>query len=238
MVARLSENRNDNIDHKVLEELQQSFGTNILNRSVSPHEYNKLGVVIEMDRALKLGLHKLGLSSFPECITKLKSLTTLDLGYNYFTSLPEHIGQLTELQSLDLQNNKLTILPDSICRTKSLTHSISAIISSLRSPDLSGNSQHSHTLCTPAIIETHFAPESIGQLTSLTFLYLDHNQLTSLPESIKLLTSLMKLELSSNRTHITSRTHCCLKSLNYLHIGKINLYQFPILSVSSSRSNR
>ena len=42
-------------------------------------------------------------------------------------------------------------------------------------------------------------PESIGQLTSLTKLYLSGNQLTSVPESIGQLTSLTYLDLSDNK---------------------------------------
>ena len=53
-------------------------------------------------------------------------------------------------------------------------------------------------------------PESIGNLSSLTWLYLDSNQLTLLPESFGSLSSLEELYLENNRLSgwIPTRNYC------------------------------
>ena len=69
-----------------------------------------------MDAGLtKLIIQSSQLSSLPETIGNLSSLTTLHVSYNYLTSLPEGIVNLTSLSELLLYHNCLTSLPNSIC---------------------------------------------------------------------------------------------------------------------------
>jgi len=67
-------------------------------------------------------------------------------------------------------------------------------------------------------------PESIGQLTDLTYLDLSGNQLTSLPESIGRLTNLTHLDLSGNQ--LTSLPLAQIEKLINLH--RLNLSDTPL----------
>ncbi len=115
------------------------------------------------------------LTSLPESIGKLTSLTKLNLWNNKLTSLCKTIGNLTSLTELILAGNYLTSLPESVGKLTSLTEL-----------NLGGNYLTSLL-------------EGIGKLTSLTEFNLWSNQLTSLPESIGKLTSLTEFNLWSNQ---------------------------------------
>ena len=109
--ARIFEHRPDKYDTRnkddleVLKELERIVGK--LDR-VSPTEFKRNGVVILWNRVVKLGLYKRKFFSFPECITQLKSLTHLDLGYNLFNKIPDSICQLKSLRNLNLEGNLLS----------------------------------------------------------------------------------------------------------------------------------
>jgi len=62
------------------------------------------------------------LTTLPESIGNLTSLTTLYLEFNQLTTLPESIGNLTSLTTLYLEFNQLTTLPESIGNLTSLTY--------------------------------------------------------------------------------------------------------------------
>ena len=51
------------------------------------------------------------LSSIPEAIGELSTLTRLDLSHNQLVGLPAEIGLLTKLTKLDLNANRLASLP-------------------------------------------------------------------------------------------------------------------------------
>ncbi len=141
---------------------------NVLNYFDNPKYVVKNGHVVTLD----LGRNRL--TSLPESIGNLTSLTNLDLSRNYLTSLPESIGNLTSLTNLNLFNNCITSLPESIGNLKLLTNLnlLKNILISL--------------------------PDSIGNLKLLKKLNLYDNSLTSLPESIRNLSSLEELDLIKN----------------------------------------
>jgi Leucine rich repeat len=104
----------------VLEELEHQLGKVI--PEVTEIKWDTFGYIHENQRIMGLGIHKKGLTSLPESICSLKSLTKLDLGENEITSLPESIGQLKTLTRLSLYSNKLTSLPESINALTSLEY--------------------------------------------------------------------------------------------------------------------
>ncbi|MFX0067103.1 MAG: leucine-rich repeat domain-containing protein [Candidatus Hermodarchaeota archaeon] len=75
-------------------------------------------------------------------------------------------------------------------------------LSSIRSDAFGFITENKHVtgLGLPGIIglDLKYLPESLGQLTHVQFLYLDHNQLTFLPESLSKLTRLKVLWINSN----------------------------------------
>ena len=157
------------------------------------------------ERVTSLYLSFKGLTSLPESISQIRSLTQLSLANNGLISLPESIGQLTNLTYLSLANNELTILPESIGDLTNLTHL-----------DISNN----HLMCLPNSIggltnltyldlnnllqlypwsnQLISLPESIGQLINLKHLLLNNNGLTTLPKSIGKLTNLTRFEIANN----------------------------------------
>jgi internalin A len=70
-------------------------------------------------------------------------------------------------------------------------------------------------------------PESIGQLTNLTYLNLSSNQLTALPESIGQLINLTYLNLSSNQLTALPESIGQLINLTYLNLSSNQLTALP-----------
>jgi internalin A len=126
------------------------------------------------EKATKLDLNRLGLTSVPPEIGQLVSLTTLELFDNQLTSLPPEIGQLKNLTELFLRSNQQISLPPEIGQLANLTR-------------LSVSKNHLTTL-----------PPEIGQLASLSTLQLYDNQLRTLPEDLRRISSLKALFLHEN----------------------------------------
>lgn len=119
-----------------------------IEKSWNPSRRKEMFFIVQNNHVSGIGLHFNRLKTFPESITKLGSLQTLDLKDNKISVLPDSITNLELLQTLNLSLNKLKTLPESIGELKSLE-----IL------DLCGN-----RLTT--------LPESIGNLQSLQTLYL------------------------------------------------------------------
>ncbi|CAJ1937486.1 unnamed protein product [Cylindrotheca closterium] len=136
------------------------------------------------------------LSSIPSQITKLKSLTKLNLNENRLTSLSA-IGSLTSLEDLNLNGNGLMSLPSEIGSLTSLTNldlhynDFPTLPSEIGSLTLITNLNVGETLLMSL-------PTEIGRLTSLTRLELHESRLTSLPSEIGFLTSLGLIGLDEN----------------------------------------
>ena len=108
----------------------------------------------------KLDCYDNKLTSLPESLGWLVSLTNLDCSYNKLTSLPGSLGRLVSLTKLDCAVNKLAALPESLGGLVSLT-------------DLTCYNNKLTTF-----------PESLGDLVSLKKLDCYSNELTSLPLSM------------------------------------------------------
>ena len=153
-----------------------------------------------------LSLASLRLSSIPEQIGNLTTLTSLDLRQNKLTKLPESIGSLNALTSLHLSlNQQLTTLPEWIGGLNALT-SLELVASGLTK-----------------------LPESIGGLKALTSLNLFGNQLTKLPESIGGLNALTSLDLFGNQLTKLPESIGGLKALTSLDLRHNQLNPSPTL---------
>lgn len=123
----------------------------------------------------QVDLRGLKLTSVPEWLGSLVTVTTLDLSENELLSVPEWLANLTSLVELNLSDNQLTSLPESLGNLTTLTHL-----------DLGHNQLAS-------------VPESLANLTALTTLDLSVNDLVSVPESLANLSALSSLRLSDNK---------------------------------------
>ncbi|HYI09594.1 MAG TPA: COR domain-containing protein [Thermoanaerobaculia bacterium] len=72
------------------------------------------------ERATRLNLNGLGLTSLPTTIGELTDLESLELGQNSLASLPIWISQLANLKILDLSNNAFKTIPESILHLQRL----------------------------------------------------------------------------------------------------------------------
>jgi internalin A len=178
------------------------------------------------DEGRQASLANQRLTTIPEWLTALASLTTLDLGGNQLSALPESIGELASLTTLDLGGNQLSALPESIGNLASLTtlnlggNQLSALpesignLASLTTLDLGGN-------------QLSALPESIGNLTCLTWLSLYGNQLTALPESIGHLTALTTLDLLATHLETLPESIGNLTALSMLSLRGNQLTALP-----------
>ena len=191
----------------------------------------KMGFSTENQRVIGIGLWECGISTLPESIGNLKSLTYLSLMDNKLTTLPESIGNLSSLKELYLDYNKLTTLPESIGNHSSLKElylgyneltTLPESITKLESlQELSLGDNQLSTL-----------PESIGNLKSLEKLYLYRNLLSTLPESISNLKSLAYLGLSSNKLTTLPESIGNLTSLEKLELYNNQLKNLPESTVN------
>ncbi len=232
---------------KVLEDLEKLVGKAI--PQLEEIKWRTIGVIVEGDNVIGLGLYNQGLktlsesignltylqtlelesnmiSTLPESITKLKILQRLYLSRNKLTTLPESIGNLSSLQKLHLSGNQLMTLPESIGDLKFLKKLVLYRNKLSTLPESIGNLS--------SLIELSLGrnqlstlPESIGNLSSLKELSLHDNKLRTLPESISRLNSLKELNLYGNELTTLPESITKLKSLQKLHFGRNQLTTLP-----------
>jgi WD40 repeat protein len=173
------------------------------------------GFRVENQHIVELHCSERNLSSIPNSICTLRSLTLLGLEDNHLHTLPESIGNLQALTSLNLHSNQISSLPESIGNLGALEELNLAInrisslpegigrLSNLRYLDLSINQLSSF-------------PEEIEGLDNLQFLDLHSNQISSLPESIGSLQALTELFLNENQLVVLPKSLWTLKALKKL----------------------
>ncbi|MHA1370147.1 MAG: leucine-rich repeat domain-containing protein [Promethearchaeota archaeon] len=146
-------------DYSVMVDLEHLIGEPI--PKVSKVEHDTFGFVAEDGHVVQLGLYKKRLTSLPETIGNLQSLTYLNLHGNLLTSIPQTIGNLKSLETLNLWNNQLKSLPETIGNLKSLKE-LDIRWSKLKA-----------------------LPESIGNLKNLKILTLNYELSMKLPKTTK-----------------------------------------------------
>ena len=119
------------------------------------------------------------LTSFPQCLIGLNTLTHLTLTGTPLETIPESIGELKALNWLELNDNNLSSLPASIEQLK--------VLNTLQ--------LHNNNL--------ENLPESIGDLRALITLDLKKNKLKELPDSILNLKNLQYLLIDGKLENTT-----------------------------------
>jgi len=162
--------------------------------SILPESLTNSKEIVELD----LSFNKVGLSeNSVERISKLVSLTSLNLAENSIGVLPESFGKLVNLEVLDLSGNRISTLPKSLGRLKRLKtlriarNTFSNLpdflseLEQLACLDVSGNQLLS-------------VPIWISKLQSLSLLSISQNKLETLPNEVTELAHLVELRINEN----------------------------------------
>lgn len=156
-----------------------------------------------------------------ECFTNLRSI---NLSNNSITVLPSEISHLTSLAKLNMARCQLTELPNAISTLQRL---IDLDLGHNRYYQSLFSSQFNmiHGKC-PCIRIAVLTP-SIGALTSLKYLNIMNNNLSSLPESLGNLGALCRLGLKSNALTNLPESFGGLTALVELFLTNNNLLTLP-----------
>ena len=128
------------------------------------------------------------LTELPLCVTRLSSLTVLNVSFNKLTTICGEIGQLKHLEELELQNNQLEELPDEFGH-------------------LNLNCLHlSCNLLTSNVMKV------ISQITSLQELYFAQNRIKQIPLEFLCLSNLKRVVTNGNPLSFPPM-RCCRQGL-------------------------
>jgi len=146
-----------------------------------------------------------GVSQLPLIFTGFRGLLYFSSFKNAFTELPPEIGALQSLMYLELSDTKLSVLPASFSE-----------LSRLKSFQLQNNGA-----------DTFRLPSTVGELTALTDLVLDHVNLDSLPPAFTGLSKLQHLYLDHTRLKVLPRSFGKLTQLQSLVLDNCQLTELP-----------
>nr|XP_002736431.1 PREDICTED: uncharacterized protein LOC100371525 [Saccoglossus kowalevskii] len=196
----------------------------------------------------EINLNKRSLRKLPTSISGFPNLRKCKLANNYLTFLPTELSELKRLKKIELQSNKFDQMPVPIFKLHKLhklnmadNHltSINQSITNLkqlRKLNLSGNKLINIDYITTLLKleELHLSnneiqslPASIGDMSDLTVLYLDKNNLTTLPSDIKKLHQLERIDVSSNQIEIFPPGLCELNEVTSLRLANNNISLIP-----------
>ncbi len=179
---------------------------------------------------INLNLINQGLKSIIPCISQFKNLRSLNLDDNQLTSLPESLANLTKLTNISINNNLITHLPNftQLVFLKASNNQITELPESFKdSRDLE------HLDLSYNLLET--IPNYFSYLWELQYLYLNNNQITSVPYSI------FTMNRNINRSEITGVRRVPTFTVPYQSIvanfnkmAELNLSNNRIVNVTDS----
>jgi len=223
--------------------------TNLKSLIISDNQLTTLPDFIgKLTNLTSLLFHSNRLTKLTNVIGELTNLEVIGLADNQLTTLPYSIGKLTNLRDLYLQNNQLITFPDSISRLKKLEALFFDKNKFIEWPSQLNKLTELYALS----IDTEFLddlvrnrnnfpnlhlflqdqnltslPDSIGKLANLDILDLSYNQLTILPDSIGKLTNLTELYLWRNQLTTLPDSIGKLTNLSNLDLSDNQLTTLP-----------
>ena len=177
----------------------------------------------ELDTLEKLDLRRNMLRYLPKDIEALTRLKSLNISHNDFHTFPVELCELAALEVLDMSENTLRDLPEGIHKLTQLKElnlnynrfkSLSSLPAQLEILKVSVNRLET-------FLESHHF-----NLPHLKALYLDHNQLDSLPNGIANSTQLELLDISYNQFSVFPE-----HILNLTNLKVIKVYQNPFVEI-------
>ena len=204
-------------------------------------------------RRPRLSLAGLSLSALPACIGTLDHLRELNLSMNELGDLPPGIGrlrrletlridtdvdlrnatmgfpaciaELVSLQRLSMQSQGIRALPESMQQLRQLRH-LDLSDNQLEVPHFIGAFENLRTLWLNGNqLET--LPATMGNLQQLRELHLEDNALVTLPVTLGNLQQLETLHLEENPLMSLPATLGNLQRLRHLHLEHTNLTELP-----------
>jgi hypothetical protein len=152
-----------------------------------------------------INFSNLPLRDFPPEFVNLTRLRELNLSHCDFDEIPPVIYNLTSLQSINIDGNeRITSLPSEFLQ---------------RLPNLE--------ILHASNCNITNVPSDISKLTKLTWLYLDNNPLTVLPDAIGKLSNLEQLDVSNCKLIKLSESIAQLKKLKVLNLSFNNMKFLP-----------
>uniref|UniRef100_A0A8D0H1X2 Scribble planar cell polarity protein n=1 Tax=Sphenodon punctatus TaxID=8508 RepID=A0A8D0H1X2_SPHPU len=201
-----------------------------------------------------LNLRKLGLSDneiqrLPPEVANFMQLVELDISRNDIPEIPESIKFCKSLEIADFSGNPLSRLPEGFTQLRSLGHLALNDVSLQSLPSDIGNLANLVTLelrenllkSLPTLPEGHggsaalqaniphvlLQPDTLGALPNLRELWLDRNQLSSLPPELGNLRRLVCLDISENKLEQLPREVSGLVALTDLLLSQNLLERIP-----------
>ncbi|XP_066259997.1 leucine-rich repeat-containing protein 47-like [Euwallacea similis] len=142
-------------------------------------------------------LHSNKIQQLNEELTKLTKLKHLDLSCNCIVNIPDNIGSLSQLATLNLSHNKLTSFPALLSNSKlavlDLSHNNLTTFPNICSQDMTNLSE-----LKLQGNEIDIVPSNISTLPVLKILDLNNNKLKALPGELSDCLKLKELNLKSN----------------------------------------
>lgn len=207
--------------------------------------------LVDMKQLTRLGLTNLGLKEVPEFVLAMPQLERLQLGSNHILRIPESFGKLQALKELNLdftglseisapifelkrlmslswQGNNLTVLPEEISQLKQL-HTLALG----HNPEfelkisLLGKLPNLKKLFLGGLPSSTEAFNNLHALRQLDSLWLNNNQLNSLPLAVCKLKKLRSLSLSENNLTHLPKEISKLRDLEYLYLDGNQLTKLP-----------
>lgn len=208
-----------------------------------PREIGNLSALVALD------LQSSRFNALPPTFSSLTNLTSFvycDLGGGGDRGLPRALGNLTALVSLNLQYSRAHCLPPTTIHLSNLSTLNLSGLQVRNLGDILGHLASLHTLHLCDQRELTDLPESIVQLSRLTYLSLEHSTtLARLPEDFGELVSLQHLDLAGTMvsqlpdsfTQLSRLTHLSMWSAPIAHLpaGMEGLAQLRILNLAGSK---
>jgi Leucine-rich repeat (LRR) protein len=147
------------------------------------------------DEERRADLSSLGLTSVPDWLRGMVSVTDLDLSQNQLSEVPDWVSGLPSLRVLRLSDNSLTRLPDSLAGHTTLIALDVRRNGLVELPEWLGELTSLRFLDASDNLLT-FVPSTLERLTDLDGLFLGGNNLSAVPDALRRMTALTVLDLS------------------------------------------
>ena len=205
--------------------------SNLRELNISSNRNSLLPKFESLTMLRHIDLGGMNLTQFPEGITKLHRLKTLNVSLNQLTSLPREIGRLRSLEVLNLSDNRILMLPDEIGQLSSLEQLYIygswlkvlpqgiAGLSKLEILDLA--------IIDPPRNQLSSIPSEIGNLLSLRRLNLIGHEITRIPPEIGNLKQLLELDMGDNPLVFIPNEMVNLHNLEYFDFSGHRLDEIP-----------